>query len=209
MIQGITTAESGLHRNPENLASARSDRCNPSAASVADHLQAGRSFVRSLLRIQQRRCGGLPAGVLRSAPEETIAMGAGYPDLDRVGRRGRCHGQRGKESRCGSQGLPVNRLLADNRQARHQYEILETLETGIEQAIEVKSIRAGKANLRDGFCLIRSGELQLHNVHISPHSHASGCFNHDPLRTRKLLAPWREMDNLEVSSTKRSDALSR
>ena len=82
----------------------------------------------------------------------------------------------------------ANRLMADNRQARHQYEILETLETGIELVgTEVKSIRNGKANLRDGFCLIRKGELQLHNVHISPHSHASAYFNHDPLRTRKLL----------------------
>ena len=89
----------------------------------------------------------------------------------------------------------ANRLLADNRQARHQYEILETLETGIELVgTEVKSIRAGKANLRDGFCLIRNGELQLHNVHISPHSHAGSYFNHDPLRTRKLLAHRREID---------------
>ena len=57
----------------------------------------------------------------------------------------------------------ANRLLADNRLARHQYEILETLETGIELlGTEVKSVRAGQANLRDGFCLIRNGELQLH-----------------------------------------------
>ena len=64
----------------------------------------------------------------------------------------------------------ANRLLADNRQARHQYEILETLETGIELVgTEVKSIRAGKANLRDGFC--RNGELQLMVSHL-PHSHA-------------------------------------
>ena len=83
----------------------------------------------------------------------------------------------------------ANRMLADNRQARHQYEILETLETGFELVgTEVKSIRNGKANLRDGFCLIRNGELQLHNVHISPHTHAGSYFNHDPLRTRKLLA---------------------
>lgn len=62
----------------------------------------------------------------------------------------------------------ANRLLADNRLARHQYDILETLETGIELVgTEVKSIRAGQANLRDGFCLIRNGQLQLHNVHIS------------------------------------------
>ncbi len=91
----------------------------------------------------------------------------------------------------------ANRLLADNRLARHQYEILDTLETGIELlGTEVKSIRAGKANLRDGFCLIRKGELHLHNVHISPHTHASSYFNHDPLRVRKLLAHRREINKL-------------
>ncbi|WP_320676016.1 SsrA-binding protein SmpB [Prochlorococcus sp. MIT 1300] len=91
----------------------------------------------------------------------------------------------------------ANRLLADNRLARYQYQILETLETGIELlGTEVKSIRAGQANLRDGFCLIRKGELQLHNVHISPHKQASTYFNHDPLRVRKLLAHRREIDKL-------------
>ncbi|MFM8660307.1 MAG: SsrA-binding protein SmpB [Cyanobium sp.] len=91
----------------------------------------------------------------------------------------------------------ANRLLADNRFARHQYEILETLECGIELlGTEVKSIRAGQVNLRDGFCLVRSNELQLHNVHISPHSHAGRFFNHDPLRVRKLLAHRREIDRL-------------
>lgn len=87
--------------------------------------------------------------------------------------------------------------MADNRLARHQYEILDTLETGIELVgTEVKSIRAGQANLRDGFCLIRKGELQLHNVHISPHSHAGSYFNHEPLRVRKLLAHRREIEKL-------------
>jgi SsrA-binding protein len=101
----------------------------------------------------------------------------------------------------GGQGAdPAHRLLADNRLARHQYEILETLETGIELlGTEVKSIRAGQVNLRDGFCLIRQGELQLHNVHISPHSHAGRFFNHDPLRVRKLLAHRREIDRLRVA----------
>ena len=91
-----------------------------------------------------------------------------------------------------------NKKLAENRLARHQYEILETLETGIELlGTEVKSIRAGKANLKDGFCLIRKGELRLHNVHISPHGFASGYFNHDPLRIRKLLAHRREIDKFK------------
>jgi len=94
----------------------------------------------------------------------------------------------------------ANRLLADNRFARHQYEILETLECGIELlGTEVKSIRAGQVNLRDGFCLIRNGEMQLHNVHISPHSHAGKFFNHEPLRVRKLLAHRREIDKLRVA----------
>ena len=94
----------------------------------------------------------------------------------------------------------ANKLLADNRFARHQYEILETLECGLELfGTEVKSIRAGQSNLRDGFCLIRKGELQLHNVHISPHSHASAFFNHEPLRVRKLLAHRREIDKMRIA----------
>ena len=93
---------------------------------------------------------------------------------------------------------PINRLLADNRQARFQYEIIETYETGIELlGTEVKSIRAGKANLKDGFCLIRNGEIQLYNVHISPHSQAGVYFNHEPLRIRKLLAHRKEIDKLK------------
>ena len=103
-----------------------------------------------------------------------------------------------KNSSKASTRASANKRLAENRFARHQYEILETLETGIELlGTEVKSIRAGKANLRDGFCLIRKGELQLHNVHISPHTHASGYFNHEPLRVRKLLAHRREIDKFK------------
>jgi SsrA-binding protein len=80
------------------------------------------------------------------------------------------------------------KIVSDNRQARFQYEILETYETGIELAgTEVKSIRAGRVNLRDGFALVRNNEVFLHNVHISPHRTASQVFNHDPTRTRKLL----------------------
>ena len=58
-------------------------------------------------------------------------------------------------------------------------------------------------NLRDGFCLIRNGEMQLHNVHISPHSHAGKFFNHEPLRVRKLLAHRREIDKLRVALDKK------
>ncbi len=103
-----------------------------------------------------------------------------------------------------SDRLKAQRLLADNRLARHQYEILETLETGIELlGTEVKSIRAGQANLRDGFCLIRKGELKLHNVHISPNSHSGSFFNHEPLRTRRLLAHRREIKKLKLQMEKK------
>lgn len=80
------------------------------------------------------------------------------------------------------------KIVSDNRQARFLYEILDTYEAGIElKGTEVKSIREGKANLRDGYVLIRNGEAWLINVHISPYGTASDYFNHDPRRTRKLL----------------------
>jgi SsrA-binding protein len=80
------------------------------------------------------------------------------------------------------------KIVSDNRQARYLYEILETYEAGIAlTGTEVKSIRAGRVNLRDGYALIRNGEAWLLNVHVSPHSTASDYFNHEPTRTRKLL----------------------
>ncbi len=89
------------------------------------------------------------------------------------------------------------KVVSDNRQARFQYEILETYEAGIELVgTEVKSIREGKVNLRDGFALIRDGEALLLNVHISPHRTASQFFNHDPRRTRKLLLHREEIRKL-------------
>jgi SsrA-binding protein len=89
------------------------------------------------------------------------------------------------------------KIVSDNRQARFLYEILETYEAGIElRGTEVKSIRQGKANLRDGYALIRRGEAWLHNVHISPHESASQIFNHDPRRTRKLLLHSEEIRKL-------------
>jgi SsrA-binding protein len=89
------------------------------------------------------------------------------------------------------------KLISDNRQARHLYEILETYEAGIQlTGTEVKSIRAGKVNLRDGYALIRNGEAWLINVHISPYEASGEYFNHDPRRTRKLLLNRREINKL-------------
>ena len=94
--------------------------------------------------------------------------------------------------------------LAENRYARFQYEIVETIEAGIELlGTEVKSIRAGKANLRDGYCSIRDGEMLLLNVHISPHMNVGAFFNHDPLRNRKLLLHKKEIIKLKSNTEKK------
>ena len=89
------------------------------------------------------------------------------------------------------------KILSDNRQARYLYEILETYEAGIQlTGTEVKSIRAGKLNLQDGYALIRNGEACLINVHISPYTGSGQYFNHEPRRTRKLLLHRQEIRKL-------------
>lgn len=89
------------------------------------------------------------------------------------------------------------KLVSDNRQARYQYEILETYEAGVELlGTEVKSIRQGKVNLRDGYALVRNAEVWLYNVHVSPHETTNKVYNHDPRRTRKLLLHRQEIRKL-------------
>lgn len=88
------------------------------------------------------------------------------------------------------------KLIADNRKARHDYHIHETYEAGIVlTGTEVKSLRAGKANLKDAYARIENSELMLHNMHVSPYD-AGNRFNHEPLRTRKLLMHRSEIDKL-------------
>lgn len=80
-----------------------------------------------------------------------------------------------------------NGTLAENRKARHDYFIEESYEAGIELVgTEVKSIREGKANLKDSYAEIRNGEVFLRNMHVSPYEQGN-IFNRDPLRDRKLL----------------------
>ncbi|ACA99347.1 MULTISPECIES: SsrA-binding protein SmpB [Cyanophyceae] len=89
------------------------------------------------------------------------------------------------------------KIISDNRKARFQYEILETLEAGIQlQGTEVKSVRAGKVNLGDGYVLIRNNEAWLLNVHISPYTASGQYFNHEPKRDRKLLLHRKEIRRL-------------
>jgi len=88
------------------------------------------------------------------------------------------------------------RLIAQNKKAFHDYHIEETLEAGIVlTGTEVKSLRAGRVNLRDSYAAVENGELFLVGVHISPYEQGN-IFNHDPLRKRKLLVHAREIRRL-------------
>lgn len=97
-------------------------------------------------------------------------------------------GSPGKDSRI--------QVLARNRKARHDYEILETFEAGMALAgTEVKSVREGRIQLKDSYVEIRGREGWLVGAHISPYSHGN-ILNHDPERPRKLLLKRRELDRL-------------
>ena len=88
-----------------------------------------------------------------------------------------------------------NRLVASNRRARHDYEIVDTLECGIVlQGSEVKSLRAGRIALQDSYARIDDGELWLFGVHVPPYAQANGFGAHDPDRRRKLLVHRRQID---------------
>ena len=90
-----------------------------------------------------------------------------------------------------------DRTVATNRRARHDYDILETVECGIVlQGSEVKSLRAGKAQLADAYARVDDGELWLYGVHIPPWKFATGWGSHDPDRKRKLLLHRKEIDEL-------------
>jgi len=88
------------------------------------------------------------------------------------------------------------KILAQNRKARHLYFIEDKFEAGIVlQGTEVKSVRAGRANLKDSYARVDGGELFLYNMHISPYE-PGNRFNHEPLRVRKLLMHRREINRL-------------
>lgn len=87
--------------------------------------------------------------------------------------------------------------IVENRKARHDYFIEETFEAGIElQGWEVKAIRAGRANLKEAYVIVKDGELFLLGMHVTPLASASTHVHPDPTRTRKLLLHRREIDRL-------------
>ena len=85
------------------------------------------------------------------------------------------------------------KLIAKNPTARHNYEILDTYETGIVlSGTEIKSIRQGKVNLKDSYASISNSECYVYNMHISPYEHGN-IYNKDPLRPKKLLLHKKEI----------------
>ena len=85
------------------------------------------------------------------------------------------------------------KLIAKNPTAKHNYEILDTYETGIVlSGTEIKSIRLGKVNLKDSYASISNGECYVYNLHISPYEHGN-IYNKDPLRPKKLLLHKKEI----------------
>lgn len=88
------------------------------------------------------------------------------------------------------------RVVATNRKARHEYEVLDTFEAGLVlKGPEVKSVREGRIGFQDAFARVENGEVWLYNLHISPYEQANR-YNEDPLRTRKLLLRKEEIDRL-------------
>jgi SsrA-binding protein len=95
------------------------------------------------------------------------------------------------------------KIIARNRRARHDYHIEDVIEAGLVlTGTEVKSLRAGRASLTDGFGQISGGEAWLHGVHIPPYDMGTWT-NHEPRRPRKLLLHRKEIDRLERSTAER------
>lgn len=90
----------------------------------------------------------------------------------------------------------AEKIVSKNKKAFHDYHIDQTLEAGmVLSGAEVKSLRAAKVNLKDGYALVKDGEVYLYNVHISPYSFATTMLQ-EPLRVRKLLLHKREIRKL-------------
>ncbi len=100
-----------------------------------------------------------------------------------------------QQTKATTNNVPV-KVISINRQAYHDYYVEQTVEAGISlMGTEIKSIRDGKVNLRGSYAIARDGELWLENAHIAIYEHGSR-YNHDPMRSRKLLLHRREINQL-------------
>lgn len=97
------------------------------------------------------------------------------------------------------------KIIAENRRARHDYEILETYEAGLALVgTEVKSLRGGTVTMSDAYIVLRGGEGFVVGMHIPVYSHGS-IHNHEPARDRKLLLHRKELDELEAHTTRKGN----
>lgn len=107
----------------------------------------------------------------------------------------------------GRGGTSATKLITDNRRARHDYHIEDTIEAGLALAgTEVKACRAGNVSLTDAYAVLRDGEMWLLQCHIAPYSHGNRA-NHDPLRPRKLLLHRAEIERLAARMAREGVAL--
>jgi SsrA-binding protein len=98
-------------------------------------------------------------------------------------------------------------LISKNRKAFHDYEIVETYEAGVVlQGTEVKSVREGRVNLKDSYALVKNGEIWLEHCHISPFPQGN-IYNHEPMRSRKLLLHKRQINKLAGDTTRKGMTL--
>lgn len=99
------------------------------------------------------------------------------------------------------------KVISTNSKARRNYEIMDKFESGIElRGTEVKSLRAGGANINDAYCIVRKGEIFVENMHIAQYK-SGNIFNHDPMRRRKLLLHRKEILRLEAKMEQKGFAI--
>src|SRR5260370_1385936 len=119
------------------------------------------------------------------------------PPSPSVRPSGRSRSDRPHPPKATAEEQPAEQVLADNRKARFNYAIDRKLEAGIAlTGTEIKSVRAGRTNLSDGYAKIDRGEAWLRNVHIAPWQNAAAFADHDPTRPRKLLLHREEVAGL-------------
>ena len=101
-----------------------------------------------------------------------------------------------KKSKPDSATTPYIRTVSDNRRARFDYDLLESVEAGLAlSGTEIKSVRAGRANIRDAYAQVRDGEMWLQNMHIAPWN-SGGPWNHEPIHPRRMLLHRSEIERM-------------
>src|SRR5215213_6494091 len=133
------------------------------------------------------------AAGLEGQPVEAVA--------DQLEPRPAGEAQHGADATVGpvASGRSNGSVVASNRRARHDYDVLDTVEAGIAlQGSEVKALRTAQVNLKDSYAYVTRGEIWLKGVHIAPYGHSTGVDGHDPERERKLLLHRHEIDRLRV-----------